>query len=87
MCVQVLVVNPVFFKYVHDYWTEQHGRYPSTGMLAIIFALHMCDQVSGRGRSLRFQLLTSCITFIYVEQRALIGQYLGSFDDVPEKLR
>ncbi|XP_054906313.1 ST3 beta-galactoside alpha-2,3-sialyltransferase 8 [Poeciliopsis prolifica] len=43
---KVLVVNPVFFKYVHDFWTEHHGRYPSTGMLAIIFALHTCDQVS-----------------------------------------
>ncbi|XP_026161936.1 ST3 beta-galactoside alpha-2,3-sialyltransferase 8 [Mastacembelus armatus] len=43
---KVLVVNPVFFKYVHDHWNENHGRYPSTGMLAIIFALHTCDQVS-----------------------------------------
>ncbi|XP_053292032.1 ST3 beta-galactoside alpha-2,3-sialyltransferase 8 [Pleuronectes platessa] len=43
---KVLVMNPVFFKYVHDHWTEHHGRYPSTGMLAIIFALHTCDQVS-----------------------------------------
>ncbi|XP_017286972.1 CMP-N-acetylneuraminate-beta-galactosamide-alpha-2,3-sialyltransferase 2 [Kryptolebias marmoratus] len=43
---KVLVVNPVFFKYVHDRWTEHHGRYPSTGMLTIIFALHICDQVS-----------------------------------------
>ncbi|KAG7226818.1 hypothetical protein INR49_014167 [Caranx melampygus] len=43
---KVLVVNPTFFKYVHDHWTEHHGRYPSTGMLAIIFALHTCDQVS-----------------------------------------
>ncbi|XP_067442567.1 ST3 beta-galactoside alpha-2,3-sialyltransferase 8 [Thunnus thynnus] len=43
---KVLVVNPVFFKYAHDHWTERHGRYPSTGMLAIIFALHTCDQVS-----------------------------------------
>uniref|UniRef100_A0A3B5M605 CMP-N-acetylneuraminate-beta-galactosamide-alpha-2,3-sialyltransferase 2 n=1 Tax=Xiphophorus couchianus TaxID=32473 RepID=A0A3B5M605_9TELE len=43
---KVLVVNPVFFKYVHDHWTEHHGRYPSTGMLAIVFALHTCDQVS-----------------------------------------
>uniref|UniRef100_A0A672ZVV4 CMP-N-acetylneuraminate-beta-galactosamide-alpha-2,3-sialyltransferase 2 n=1 Tax=Sphaeramia orbicularis TaxID=375764 RepID=A0A672ZVV4_9TELE len=43
---KVLVVNPGFFKYVHDHWTEHHGRYPSTGMLAIIFALHICDQVS-----------------------------------------
>lgn len=43
---KVLVVNPEFFKYAHDRWTERHGRYPSTGMLAIIFALHTCDQVS-----------------------------------------
>ncbi|XP_044076853.1 CMP-N-acetylneuraminate-beta-galactosamide-alpha-2,3-sialyltransferase 2-like isoform X2 [Siniperca chuatsi] len=43
---KVLVVNPVFFKYVYDRWTEHQGRYPSTGMLAIIFALHTCDQVS-----------------------------------------
>ncbi|XP_040889139.1 ST3 beta-galactoside alpha-2,3-sialyltransferase 8 [Toxotes jaculatrix] len=43
---KVLVVNPEFFKYVHDHWTENHGRYPSTGMLAIIFALHTCDKVS-----------------------------------------
>ncbi|XP_029006267.1 ST3 beta-galactoside alpha-2,3-sialyltransferase 8 [Betta splendens] len=43
---KVLVVNPVFFKYVHEYWTEHHGRYPSTGMLALVFALHLCDQVS-----------------------------------------
>ncbi|XP_063329708.1 ST3 beta-galactoside alpha-2,3-sialyltransferase 8 isoform X2 [Pelmatolapia mariae] len=43
---KVVVVNPVFFKYVHEHWNEHHGRYPSTGMLAIIFALHVCDQVS-----------------------------------------
>ncbi|KAM3620961.1 uncharacterized protein V6R79_004147 [Siganus canaliculatus] len=43
---KVLVVNPVFFKYVNDRWNERRGRYPSTGMLAIIYALHTCDQVS-----------------------------------------
>uniref|UniRef100_A0A8C9QZZ4 CMP-N-acetylneuraminate-beta-galactosamide-alpha-2,3-sialyltransferase 2 n=1 Tax=Scleropages formosus TaxID=113540 RepID=A0A8C9QZZ4_SCLFO len=43
---KVIVVNPAFFKYVHEKWTEHHGRYPSTGMLAIIFALHICDEVS-----------------------------------------
>ncbi|XP_005917875.1 ST3 beta-galactoside alpha-2,3-sialyltransferase 8 isoform X2 [Maylandia zebra] len=43
---KVVVVNPVFFKYVHERWNEHHGRYPSTGMLAIVFALHVCDQVS-----------------------------------------
>ncbi|XP_026999609.1 ST3 beta-galactoside alpha-2,3-sialyltransferase 8 [Tachysurus fulvidraco] len=43
---KVMVVNPSFFKYTHDRWTEQNGRYPSTGMLAIVFALHLCDEVS-----------------------------------------
>ncbi|XP_071770373.1 CMP-N-acetylneuraminate-beta-galactosamide-alpha-2,3-sialyltransferase 1-like [Centroberyx gerrardi] len=43
---KILVVNPVFLKYVHDHWNERHGRYPSTGMLTLMFALHMCDQVS-----------------------------------------
>ncbi|KAF7693271.1 ST3 beta-galactoside alpha-2,3-sialyltransferase 8 [Silurus meridionalis] len=43
---KVIVVNPGFFKYTHDRWTEHHGRYPSTGMLAIVFALHICDEVS-----------------------------------------
>ena len=45
VCLQVLVVNPEFFKYCHDHWTERHGRYPSTGLVALIFALHTCDQV------------------------------------------
>lgn len=43
---KVLVLNPGFFKYVHDRWTQRHGRYPSTGMMALIYALHTCDQVS-----------------------------------------
>ncbi|NP_001004017.1 ST3 beta-galactoside alpha-2,3-sialyltransferase 8 [Danio rerio] len=43
---KVMVVNPAFFKYTHDRWTERHGRYPSTGIVAIIFALHLCDEVS-----------------------------------------
>lgn len=43
---KVIVVNPAFFKYTHEKWNAKHGRYPSTGMLAIIFALHMCDEVS-----------------------------------------
>ena len=43
---QVQIYNPAFFKYIHDRWTEHHGRYPSTGMLALFFALHVCDEVS-----------------------------------------
>ncbi|XP_048028504.1 ST3 beta-galactoside alpha-2,3-sialyltransferase 8 [Megalobrama amblycephala] len=43
---KVIVVNPAFFKYTYDKWAEHHGRYPSTGIVAIIFALHLCDEVS-----------------------------------------
>ncbi|KAJ7998677.1 hypothetical protein DPEC_G00207360 [Dallia pectoralis] len=43
---KVIVVNPAFFMYTHYNWTERHGRYPSTGMVAIVFALHVCDEVS-----------------------------------------
>ncbi|CAJ0931569.1 unnamed protein product [Ranitomeya imitator] len=43
---KVLIFNPTFFKYIHDNWTKHHGRYPSTGMLALFFALHICDEIS-----------------------------------------
>uniref|UniRef100_A0A8C2I2A5 CMP-N-acetylneuraminate-beta-galactosamide-alpha-2,3-sialyltransferase 2 n=1 Tax=Cyprinus carpio TaxID=7962 RepID=A0A8C2I2A5_CYPCA len=46
---KVIVVNPAFFKYTHEKWTERHGRYPSTGIVAIMFALHLCDEVSAFG--------------------------------------
>ncbi|KAM9496266.1 CMP-N-acetylneuraminate-beta-galactosamide-alpha-2,3-sialyltransferase 1-like isoform 1-T1 [Clarias gariepinus] len=41
----VMVYNPSFMKHVHKVWLEDHGRYPSTGFLSIMFALHVCDQV------------------------------------------
>ncbi|CAM5153078.1 unnamed protein product [Eretmochelys imbricata] len=43
---KVLILNPAFLKYIHDKWTQHHGRYPSTGFTALLFALHTCDQVS-----------------------------------------
>ncbi|KAL4629916.1 CMP-N-acetylneuraminate-beta-galactosamide-alpha-2,3-sialyltransferase 1-like [Arapaima gigas] len=43
---KVIIYNPTFLKYVYDNWLENHGRYPSTGFLAIMFAIHICDQVS-----------------------------------------
>ncbi|KAF1381324.1 hypothetical protein PFLUV_G00152710 [Perca fluviatilis] len=42
----VMVLNPSFMRYVHDMWLEKKGDYPSTGFLALILALHMCDEVS-----------------------------------------
>ncbi|KAF4081683.1 hypothetical protein AMELA_G00164080 [Ameiurus melas] len=43
---KILVYNPSFMKYVYEVWLENHGRYPSTGFLSIMFALHICDQVN-----------------------------------------
>ncbi|XP_065705976.2 CMP-N-acetylneuraminate-beta-galactosamide-alpha-2,3-sialyltransferase 2-like [Patagioenas fasciata] len=43
---KVLVLSPAFLKYIHDNWTQHHGRYPSTGFTALLFALHTCQQVS-----------------------------------------
>lgn len=43
---QVLILSPAF-KYIHDNWTQHHGRrYPSTGFTALLFALHTCQQVT-----------------------------------------
>lgn len=42
---KIMVYHPTFMKYVYDNWLQHHGRYPSTGFLSIIFALHLCDEV------------------------------------------
>ncbi|MBN3314635.1 SIA4A sialyltransferase, partial [Atractosteus spatula] len=43
---KVLIYSPTFFKYVFENWLENHGRYPSTGFLSIMFAVHLCDEVN-----------------------------------------
>ncbi|XP_016103673.1 CMP-N-acetylneuraminate-beta-galactosamide-alpha-2,3-sialyltransferase 1-like [Sinocyclocheilus grahami] len=43
---KVLIYNPSFLKYVYDSWLEGHGRYPSTGFLSLMFAIHICDEVN-----------------------------------------
>ncbi|XP_041707349.1 CMP-N-acetylneuraminate-beta-galactosamide-alpha-2,3-sialyltransferase 1 [Coregonus clupeaformis] len=45
----VLVLNPVFMKYVHEVWLDYYGKYPSTGFMALILALHICDEVNVYG--------------------------------------
>ncbi|KAG7245232.1 hypothetical protein INR49_023804 [Caranx melampygus] len=40
------IKHPTFFKYVYESWLEGHGRYPSTGFLSLLFAIHICDEVS-----------------------------------------
>lgn len=38
--------NLNFNRYVHSQWTDQQSKYPSTGIIATIFSLHICDKVS-----------------------------------------
>ncbi|XP_028255346.1 CMP-N-acetylneuraminate-beta-galactosamide-alpha-2,3-sialyltransferase 1-like [Parambassis ranga] len=41
----VMVVNPEFMRYIHETWLKNKGKYPSTGFMALILALHICDEV------------------------------------------
>ncbi|XP_008419751.1 CMP-N-acetylneuraminate-beta-galactosamide-alpha-2,3-sialyltransferase 1-like [Poecilia reticulata] len=41
----VMVVNPAFMKYSHVVWLGKKGRYPSTGFMTFILALHICDEI------------------------------------------
>ncbi|XP_051927833.1 CMP-N-acetylneuraminate-beta-galactosamide-alpha-2,3-sialyltransferase 1-like [Hippocampus zosterae] len=41
----VMVLNPAFIAYVHRMWLRRSARYPSTGFLAVILALHICEEV------------------------------------------
>ncbi|KAI7798533.1 putative CMP-N-acetylneuraminate-beta-galactosamide-alpha-2 [Triplophysa rosa] len=43
---QVMILHPGFIKHVYDSWLQKHGRYPSTGFITLIFALHICDEVN-----------------------------------------
>lgn len=53
---QVMILHPEFIKYVYVNWTESHGRYPSTGFLTLIFALHICDEVKQKKTSFLMKL-------------------------------
>ncbi|XP_066481548.1 CMP-N-acetylneuraminate-beta-galactosamide-alpha-2,3-sialyltransferase 2-like [Tiliqua scincoides] len=46
---KILILNPAFLKYIQDNWTKHHGKYPSTGFIALMFAIHTCTQVSAFG--------------------------------------
>ncbi|XP_064240692.1 CMP-N-acetylneuraminate-beta-galactosamide-alpha-2,3-sialyltransferase 1 isoform X4 [Aotus nancymaae] len=41
---KILIYHPAFIKYVFDNWLQGHGRYPSTGILSVIFSMHVCDE-------------------------------------------
>ncbi|XP_078146553.1 CMP-N-acetylneuraminate-beta-galactosamide-alpha-2,3-sialyltransferase 1-like [Centroberyx gerrardi] len=42
----VMVLNPAFIKYVHEIWLDKNGKYPSTGFLALVLGMHICDEVN-----------------------------------------
>ncbi|XP_026156911.1 CMP-N-acetylneuraminate-beta-galactosamide-alpha-2,3-sialyltransferase 1-like [Mastacembelus armatus] len=41
----VMVINPGFIRHVHEMWLQNKGKYPSTGFMAVVLALHICDEV------------------------------------------
>ncbi|XP_062414633.1 CMP-N-acetylneuraminate-beta-galactosamide-alpha-2,3-sialyltransferase 2-like [Pungitius pungitius] len=41
----VMVVNPAFMRNIHEVWMQKKGTYPSTGFMALVLALHICDEV------------------------------------------
>ncbi|CAL8389308.1 unnamed protein product [Arctogadus glacialis] len=42
----VKVLHPGFIQYVHENWLGKEGRYPSTGFMGVVLAMHICDEVS-----------------------------------------
>lgn len=42
---RVRIIHPEFVKYLHERWTGGRGDYPSTGFIALMLALHVCDEV------------------------------------------
>ncbi|KAL3983524.1 myosin XVIII [Sarotherodon galilaeus] len=42
----ILILHPAFMKYVHQVWLGKKGAYPSTGFLAVVLSLVMCDEVN-----------------------------------------
>lgn len=41
-----MILNPAFMKYVHESWLDRRGRYPSTGFIAVILSMQICDEVN-----------------------------------------
>ncbi|KAI2661456.1 CMP-N-acetylneuraminate-beta-galactosamide-alpha-2,3-sialyltransferase 1 [Labeo rohita] len=42
----VMIMHPAFIYYVRTTWLHLRRSYPSTGFLVLMFALHICDEVS-----------------------------------------
>ena len=42
---RVRIIHPEFVKYLHEDWTKERGYFPSTGFIALMIAVHICDDV------------------------------------------
>jgi hypothetical protein len=42
---RVRIIHPEFVKYIHESWTKERMTYPSTGFIALMLAVHVCDEV------------------------------------------
>ncbi|RXN31321.1 CMP-N-acetylneuraminate-beta-galactosamide-alpha-2,3-sialyltransferase 1-like protein [Labeo rohita] len=77
--IQVMILHPGFIKYVHEIWLLKRGKYPSTGFLGIIFALHVCDRIS----TFRFGADQYGNWYHYFEKtshKVCTGAHSGSFE-------
>jgi hypothetical protein len=43
---RVRIIHPEFVKYLHEDWMKEQGQFPSTGLLAMMLAAHVCDEVN-----------------------------------------
>uniref|UniRef100_G3P243 ST3 beta-galactoside alpha-2,3-sialyltransferase 1 n=1 Tax=Gasterosteus aculeatus aculeatus TaxID=481459 RepID=G3P243_GASAC len=41
----VMVLNPAFMTNIHKVWLKRKGACPSTGFMALVLSLHICDEV------------------------------------------
>ena len=42
---RVRIIHPEFVKYLYEDWMEEQGQFPSTGFIALMIAVHVCDEV------------------------------------------
>jgi hypothetical protein len=42
---RVRLIHPEFVKYLFEDWMEEQGQFPSTGFIALMIAVHVCDEV------------------------------------------
>jgi len=42
---RVRIIHPEFVKYIYEDWMDERGQFPSTGFIALMIAVHVCDDV------------------------------------------